>query len=184
MPRYTREFEPILLEGHTATLHGTGLPDEGLNVRCVAVGALPEYWNDFGALAAGAWSTSNTDTNLEMNTMSFAQYRMRVVSDMRLRLNHPGSVTQWRTKNTSFYLPQFPEELPECIKEFYWNSSEFFVFQDNTPEFDLYSSTAQVSSIVVYNGWRFKLQPISEPGKIAIWTSEWPTTSSTPRYPK
>src|SRR5574343_124026 len=107
MARYNKDFDPILLEGHTATLFGTGLPDQGMNVRCIAVGALPEYWNDFGALTAGSAVVDQADTDLEMNTMELAQYRMRVVTDMQVRIKNPSAVRQWRTKNVSFYLPSY-----------------------------------------------------------------------------
>ena len=185
MARYDKEFDPILLENHTATLYGTGLPEEGLNVRCVAVGALPEYWNDFGAVTASTWTASATDTNLEMNTMELAQYRMRIVSEVRARMAHPGSVHQWRTKNTQFGLPQFPTEPGlQFLQEYYWKASEFFVFEDHTPQFEFYGNRASTVSFVIFSGWRFRLQKIDQPGKIAIWTSEWPSSSPSPRYPR
>ncbi len=185
MSRYDVEFSPILLEDQTATLYGTGLPEEGLNVRCVAEGALPEHWIDFGALVAGTWDTNNTTTALEVNTMELAQYRIRIVTEMKMRLNHPGSVTQWRTKNTTFYLPQFPMEPGlSFLQEYYWKASEFFIFENNNPAFDFYANRTQAMSVVLFSGWRYKLQKIAQPGRIKLWTSEWPTISSTPRYPR
>jgi len=184
--RYNCEFDPIMLEDDTAKLFGTGLPENGLNVKCVAVGALPEYWNDFGALAAGTWDTDQTDTNLEMNTMELAQFRMRVVSEMKVQLKHPGSVTQWRAKNITFYLPQFPSDAESFLAEYYFKASEFFIFEDNTPRFDLYANRAQDAAFVIFSGWRFKLAPLpqGQEGKIKLWTSEWPSNSPTPRYPR
>ena len=186
MARYESEFNPILLENQTATLYGMGVPENGLNVKCLAVGALPENWKDFGALTGGSWDTDQSDTNLEMNTMELAQFRIRVVSEMKLRLKHPSSVTQWKTKNATFYLPQFPtgEGVTSFLQEYYWKASEFFVFEDHTPVFDLYANRTTLSAIVLFSGWRFKLQTISQPGRIALWTSEWPSTSPTPRYPR
>ena len=183
MSRYSKDFDPILLEDQTATLFGTGLPEEGLNVRCVAVGAMPEYWEDFGALAAATTDSDQSDTNLEMNTMELGQFRMRVITDMRVQLKHPGAVRQWRSKNVAFYLPQWPVG-PEMLQEWYWKASEFFIFEDNIPFFDLYSATAQTAALVAFSGWRFKLQKIQEPGKFPVWTSEWPSTSPSPRYPR
>ena len=183
MPRYNKDFDPILLEGQTATLFGTGLPDNGLNIRCVAMGAMPEYWKDFGALAASTPLVDQTDSNLEMNTMEFAQFRIRVVTNMQIKLKNPSAVRQWRAKNVSFYLPQWPVS-PKSLQEWYWTASEFFVFEDNTPVFDVQSDTAQAASIILYSGWRYKIQAISEPGKFPIWCSEWPSVSATPRYPR
>ena len=183
MPRYSQDFEPLMLEGHTATLHGTGLPEEGMNVKCIAVGAMPEYWNNFGALVANVTSADQTDTDLEMNTMELAQLRMRITTNMQVQLKHPSAVRQWRTKNTSFYLPQFPAG-PDFLLEWYWKASEFFIFEDNTPSFDLLSTVAQAVSIIVFSGWRFKLQKTEEPGKFPVWTSEWPSISPSARYPR
>ena len=183
MPRYNKDFDPIMLESHTATLYGTGLPEEGLNVRCVAVGAMPEYWHDFGALTANVTDSDQNDTNLEMNTMELAQFRMRVITEMQVQLKHPAAVRQWRSKNTAFYLPQYPDG-PQRLQEWYWTASEFFVFENNTPSFDLLADRAQPASIILFSGWRFKLQKITEPGKFPIWTSEWPSVSPSPRYPR
>lgn len=182
--RFSKDFEPILLEGDTATLKGTGLPEIGLNVRCIAVGGLPEYKADFGALTAATPDTDQTDVNLEMNTMELAQYRIRVVSEMRLQLKHPGSVQQWRTKNTQFYLPQYPMDGPSHLQEFLFSASEFLVFEDNTPTFDLYANRAQLAAYVLFSGWRFKLEKIAQAGRITLYTSEWPSVSPTPRYPR
>ncbi len=183
MARYDKCFEPLLLEDQTATLLGTGLPEQGLNVRCVAVGALPEYAADFGAVAAGAWDTENSDANLEMNTLEFSQLRMRVISEMKIRMSHPSAVKQWKTKSGQFSLPQFPIDAGDFLQEYYWKASEFFIFEDNTPVFDLYATRVLASSIVLFSGWRYKLQDIkSQPGRIRIWTSEWPSISGTPRY--
>jgi hypothetical protein len=183
--RFNPDFEPILLEDDTATLYGTGLPDAGMNVKCIAVGSLPEYWNDFGALTAGTWDTEQSDSNLAMNTMEMAQYRMRVVSEMKLQLKHPGSVQQWKTRDRAFYLPQFPSnDALSFLAEYFFTASEFLVFEDNTPQFDLYATRTQTNSFVIFSGWRFKLESINTPGKIKLWTSEWPSNSPTPRYPR
>jgi len=184
MARFDKDFYPVLLEGQTATLFGTGLPEQGMNVRCIAVGALPEYWKDFGALTAGTALVDQTDTNLQMNTMEFAQYRMRVITNMQVRIKNSSSVRQWRTKNTTFYLPQF-EGIPDGkIAEWYWMASEFFIWEDNNPSFDLQSDAAQVASIVLFSGYRYKVHAISEPGKFPLWLSDWPSVSPSPRYPR
>ncbi len=184
MGKYDKGFEPLLLEEQTATLFGTGLPDNGLNVKCVAVGALPEYGADFGSVAAGAWDTENSDANLEMNTMELSQLRMRVVSEMKIRMSHPSSVKQWKTKSAQFSLPQFPIDAGDFLQEYYWKASELFIFEDNSPVFDLYATRAIAASIVLFSGWRFKLQEINQPGRIKLWISEWPSVSGTPRYIK
>lgn len=180
MFRYSNSFEPLLLEGYTATLHGAGIADNGKNVRCVGVGALPEYYNDFGAVTANVWLTDVQDTNLLMNNMEFSQLRMRVVDDVRLRLRNSAPVRQWSSKDTAFYLPQFPQnDQEDFLKLYYWKASEFFIWQDQGPMFEFFSSLGSPTSGVLFSGWRFKVEEIQEKGRFNIWLSDWP--SRTPR---
>lgn len=173
--KYSETFHPVLLEDMTATLFGYDLPSEGLNVRCIDVGALPEYYKDFGNLAAATWDTDNQDTNLEMSPMEMGQFRMRILDDMQCRLKNPAPVQQWRSKDAQFYLPQFPTNGPEFLAKFYWMASEFWVWEDNTPRFDFYSPVLLGTSNVLFSGWRYKLEKITTPGKIKIWLSNWPS---------
>lgn len=174
--KYSNSFEPILLENMTATLFGTGCPAEGLNVVCKAVGALPEYYKNFGELTADTWDTDNEDTNLEMRTMELAQIRMRILDDIKVRLYNPGPVQQWRSKTGSFYLPKFPvDEGMIFFQNYYWKASEFFVFEDNTPRFSFHSEFASSTSRVLFSGWRLKLGKITTVGKTKIYLSDWPT---------
>lgn len=173
--RYSSKFEPILLEDYTATLYSSYLPVGGYNVKCLAVGALPEYYKDFGALTATVWDADNEDTNLEVNPLEFAQYRFRIMDDMKCRMKNPNAVTQWRTKAAIFYLPRFPSaDGYDFLREYYWKASEFFVWEENTPRFDFYSDFSLTTAKVLFSGWRFKVQKIATPGKIKILLDDWP----------
>ena len=174
MPRYSLDFEPLLLEGMTATLFGSEIPSEGINVICKGVGALPEYQCNFGALTAATWDSDQEDTNLEQPDMTLAQYRMRVMDDMKVQLKHPASVSQWRSLRTNFYLRKFPEGTDNFLQKFLWMSSEFLVWEDTTPRFDLYSEVAQAAAIILFSGWRFKMAKITEKGRVDVWVNSWP----------
>ena len=175
--RFSPEFNPILLEGLTATLYGSEIPAEGLNVVCKAVMALPEYYKDFGALTAATWDTDNEDSNLELQNLELAQLRMRLLDDMQCRLKNPGSVAQWRTAKTNFYLPQFPQqEGQDWLKAYLWKAGEFFVWEDTTPRFDFYSAVTLTTSRVLFSGWKFKLNKIPTKGKIDLWVNSWPAS--------
>lgn len=175
--RYSLDFEPVLLEDDTAILFGKDLPSEGLNVRCITMGALPEYYKDFGAITATVWDNDNEDTNLEMNPMEMAQMRFRIIDDVKCRLKNPAALQQWRTKAAVWYLPQFPDGEDRFLQEYYWRASEFFVWEDNTPRFDLYSTTTTTEARIIFCGWRFKLAKIDTVGKVKIWLANWPSTS-------
>ena len=155
MPRFDSEFNPILLEGMTATLFGNDIKNEGMNVICVGVGALPEYVKDWSSLTAATWDYDNEDTNLEMGGKELAQLRMRVLDDFKLQIKHPVSVSQWRTNKTNFFLRQWPGDEDEIYKNFLWKASEFFVYEDTTPRFDLYSEVTRAQNRISYSGWRF-----------------------------
>ena len=181
--RHSDTFEPILLEGLTATLFGAEIAEEGLNVVCKSLMALPEYHKDFGSVSAATLNADNEDTNLEVGTMELAQYRMRIQDDMTLRLKNPSSVQQWRTMRTNFFLPQFPTEpSQEWLQTYLWKASEFFVFENETPRFDFLSTFASDTSRVLFSGWKFKLQklPGGTKGRIEIWVNSWPSSSGTP----
>ena len=173
---FKTNFEPVFLPGETARLITASAT---IDVECAAVGALPEYQKDFGALTATTWDTDNEDTNLEMATFELSQLRMRVVDDMQLRFNNLAPTRQWRTAKTDFYLKQFPEESGEdFLKEFLFKASEFFIYEDDTPRFDFYSDIALLTSRVKFSGWRFKVKKLmagTPVPRMTIWVSGWPS---------
>ena len=177
--KYSKDFDPILLEKQTANLFGSGLPRDGLAVRCLSVGALPQYEKDFGALVADKWKEDQTDDNLIMPVMTLGVFRMKIITDMRLRLKSPSSVGQWRTRDAKFYLPQFPVNGSDQLRDHLWRQSEFMVWQDDTkPAFDLYSAAAKAMSIVQFSGWRYAFTKLEQgKGTIDIWVHDWPSTS-------
>ena len=178
--RYNEDFQPLLMEGDTARIFGAGIHTDGMDVRCIAVGAMPAYTKNFGALTAATWSSDNEDTSLEMGKMELGQFRMMVKANtghVELRLKNPAAVSQWRSARANWHLPTFPFDDAPFMQQFYWAQSEFFVYEDTTPRFDLYSSTTTTTTYVSFHGWRFKLEKISTKGRIDIWISEWPSQS-------
>ena len=171
---FKTNFEPIFLPGETARLITASAT---VDVECIAVGALPEYEHDFGNTTAATWFTDKEDTNLEMGTLELAQFRMMVISDVKLRFNNLAPTRQWRTAKTDFYMTKFPSDSDDFLKEFLFKASEFFIYEDDTPRFDFYSDVVS-STRVLFSGWRFKVKKLS-PGvaipKEKIWVSGWPS---------
>jgi len=173
---FKTNFEPVLLPGEQARII---TESERFDAECVAVGALPEYEHDFGALTAATWDTDQEDSNLELPEQELAQLRMRVMDYMLVRFNNLAATRQWRTAKTNFVLGQFPQtEGNDFMKEFLFKASEFFVYHDDTPRFDLYSTNAQVAARIIFSGWRFRIKKlannIARPTKV-IWVSGWPS---------
>lgn len=177
---FSDDFRPILLPNETATLKGSQFPTEGQPVMCAAVGALPEYYKDFGSLTAAKWDSDNEDTNLELGSKELAQFRMEILDDFKLQLKNPAPVEQWRTSKENFYLRMFPVEPDQdWLKKLLFKMSEFYVYEQDTPRFDLYAEVAQSQSRVIFRGWKLKVKEITEKeltSKQIIWVNGWPTS--------
>ncbi len=172
---YKTEFDPIFLPGEQGLVI---TENDRFVAECVAVGALPEDIKDFGALTGGAWDTENENTNLEVSDNEMAQFRMRILDPMKIRFNNLSSTRQWRTSKSSFTLSQFPPlEEPDFIKSYMFKASEFFVYKDDTPRFDLYADATLVTSRILFSGWKYRIKRIgtaARPAKV-IWVSGWPS---------
>ena len=170
---YNSDFEPILLVGETARLHKS---DGDIDIEALAVNALPEYSNDFGAVAAASWLRDETTTATELDTRELAQFRLRVIDDVRLYLKNPQSTKYWRTRSVDFYLPQFPEDVA-FLQNFYFVASEFLVWEkDYQPAFDIYAPLAVGTSKVLFSGYKFRCRQIPNKGKVDLWVNDWPSS--------
>jgi len=180
------DFEPILLTGQSARLHINAT--EFHDVRVVSWGYLPSHRHDFGALTAGTASLANDCTHIDMPDGEFAQYRWRIIDpSVEVEMKHPASTQQWATSSYStstganWRMRYWDKEEPEEVQKWMLKSSEFFVFQQNTPRFDLYpvsglSGASTPQGYIEFYGFRFALQrlPNSERGMVDIWTQGWP----------
>ena len=172
------EFKPILLPNETALLMGSQFPGDGQPVICIAVGALPEYIKDFGSLSADTWDTDNEDTNLELGGLHLGQFRVAVLDDIKVQLKNPAPVEQWRTARAYFYLRQFPTEPGyDWLSRVLFAMSEFYIWEDNTPRFDLYCEDGISTSRLLFRGWRFKIEKIAKDALTSrqiVWIDSWP----------
>ena len=180
------EFEPALLTGQSARLNVN--PSEFHDVRVVSWGYLPSHLHDFGDLTAGTASVANDCSHIDMPDGELAQYRFRInVPSVEIELKHPASTQQWTvqssstTSGTNWRMRYWDKEEPEEVQKWMLKSSEFLVFQQNTPRFDLYpvtglSGASTPQGYVEFFGFRFALQrlPNGERGMVDIWTQGWP----------
>ena len=180
------EFEPALLMGQTARLHLS--TNEFHDIRVVSWGYLPSHRHDFGSLTAGTPSLANDCGHIDMPDGEMAQYRWRIIDpSVEVELKHPASTQQWMVQSSStstganWRLRYWDEKEPEDIQKWMFKSSEFFVFEQNTPRFDLHpitglSGASTPQGYVEFFGFRYALEklPNNERGMVDIWVQGWP----------
>lgn len=169
------EFEPLYLPGETVHLVKA---DGELDVEIKAIDAMPRYQANFGAVTAATWSLNNTDTNLRLNKMELAQFRIIVIDDIQLYLSNPASTQHWRSSLTRFFLPQFPDD-DNFLQHFIFGASQFYIWEDtNDPSFDIYPQRTLASSRVWFMGYKFSCRGISTRGVRTLYVNSWPSGSA------
>lgn len=167
-------FAPVMLAGEVARIVKT---DEEFDIEVISVGGMPEYLNDFGSITSGTWVLNQQVTNLQMGSLELAQLRIRVIDDIEFYLKNPAGVEQWRTAKAKFYLPQYPQSsaMGMWYPEFLFQSSEFFVWEDVYPTFDILPRVTSAKCRVLFNGWRFRVKKVnlaSRP-RMTLWVNGW-----------
>lgn len=172
------DFHPGFLEDHTVQLiKSTGRQ----NVRIVGVRPLPSHYHDWGALTAGTASLRNECTHLELDTGEMAQYRV-IVRDpgIELELRHPRATMFWNNKNanvtvgTNWRVRNISDEESEAMRNWRWAASEFWVFEDDTPLWDVYPLASMgiapaPQGHVEFMGYRYSFEDIgNEAGQVPL----------------
>jgi len=180
------EFEPALITGQSARLHVNA--SESHDVRVVSWGYLPSHRHDFGAQTGGTASLSNDCTHIDMPNGELAQYRF-VIGDpaLEIELKHPASTQQWMTQSqttstgANWRMRYWGVDDPIDIQKWMFKSSEFFVFEQNTPRFDIYpinglEGARASQGYVEFFGFRYALErlPNGERGMVDLWVQGWP----------
>ena len=180
------EFEPALLSGQSARLHinATETHDD----RVVSWGYLPSHRHDFGSLTAGTPSLANDCSHIDMPDGELAQYRWRIIDPaVEVELKHPASTQQWASQSyttstgANWRMRYRSSEDPDDVQKWMFKSSEFFVFEQNTPRFDLFpesglSGASTPQGYIEFFGFRYALErlPTGERGMVDIWVQGWP----------
>jgi len=169
------DFEKTLLPGWTARL----LRSDGYkDVEVLAVLSLPMYRHDIGALTGN--SLANSISELKMPDGEFAQYRFKVMDAFEVEMTHPaGSQRLWRSQTQTHRLQPWDSTAPEIEQRFAWAASEFFVYQQDIPEFDLYpfqsSLIPSTQGYLAFQGYRYIFKSIETEGMVKIWVNGIPS---------
>ena len=174
------EFRPILQAGQRARLI-RGAVDNFINIEVVHVFPLPVHRHNFGVLTAS--SLNQDDTHLDMPIGEMAQYRFIPRGNFRVHLQHPGGVDIYRTNGSTkgsqtegFFVDPYDQEDQQWDGHDWslWAASEFFVFEDETPRFDLYPlgpTTGAKRGYVDFYGWAFVLKKATSEPPISLWVN-------------
>lgn len=147
------DFRPALEVGDVVEVLRSAGPKR---VLIDGMGPLPHYRHDFGQLTAD--SLNQDVTQLDLPDGEMAQYRFSPMALYNVRFNHPGGTEQWRTSTQRFDIPPYliDQGLPQALAAFYFAASEFWVFKDETPRFDLIQAySRQVEAYADFWGWRY-----------------------------
>ncbi len=179
--QFNAGFAPALLNGHSARLFKA---DGWIDLRILAVGALPSFRWDVGALTAGSTTAAQDPTHLDMPVGEFSQVRSIIRGQFELELTHPNqSVRQWQSKSNGWRLTPVDWDQDPAASAFMWAASELWIFEDETPRFDFIAlSSAQVlNGHVDHYGWRYSYEVFTDeesnknPPKANIWVNSWPS---------
>lgn len=175
--QFKTDFEPILLPGQTVQIKKA---DGQLGIRIEAVGALPTRLHDFGTVTSD--TLGQEVTALEMGSGMLGQYRMVIRDKFELEMTHPDTtMRQWRNKSTNWRLGPIPVSSGDwgALDKFQFAASEFFVYEDETPRFDIYklNSIPSVEAHVTFVGYRYKFSklPNGKNGMFDLYVNSWPT---------
>lgn len=163
-------FGPRYLPGHTVRVIRA---DGEAVVMIKAVRAMPSHEHDFGSLTAGTASTRQECTHLELEDGQMAQYWVRVRDQFEVEIRHSRATEYFgsRLSNNSvggnwrvrpFYQPE-PYETEEILN-YRLLSSEFWVWEQQTPLFDLYpyNSAQNPQGHLEFMGWRYAVEPTDQ----------------------
>ena len=168
-------FEPAYKEGHRVTV----IRNDGTShVMIKGVRALPSHEHDFGALTAGTAANRLECTHLELDAGQFAQYWVKIRDNFELELLHPRATNFFNNKRASnvagsnWRLRPFvgeQNETPELLN-LRLLASEFWVWEDDTPLFDLYplNSAQSPQGHVEFFGYRYSYEvlPAGSEGQV------------------
>lgn len=176
---YAPDFRPILQVGQTARLI-RGNPENFVDVEVTGVFPLGVHVHDFGTMTT---SSLNQDcTHLDMDNGEMAQIRYIPRGRFRVHLQNPNGVDIYRTQGSAkgdqtagWFIDNVsgdPDEIHQ-VRSAMFALSEFLVYEDETPRFDLYglAPAAQIEMYVHFYGFGFSLRKADKTPPVTIWTS-------------
>lgn len=186
MPGVTAEFNNDYLPGHTYKVHKVS---GDINVRITAARPHPSHRHDFGALTAGTVSTAQQCTHIQVADGQFARYRFIILGAFDIELKHPQATLFWAPRGPSVTVGatwrarswEGDRTLSPSQQEWYWMSTEFWLWEDEDPRFDIYplnsaGTQPAAQGHVEFQGWRYGWEELEDNEAVQgdIWVDKFP----------
>jgi len=169
---FVEELKPIALPEQRLILRT--VEEEIGSYEVVYVEPLPYLVLDFGTIAAKSFARSPRTTNLiaveedkidatkvlELPENGLAQWRMKILDDIEVKLFQPLATPRWVLKAVSLTIDKRLHQVNLPL-----NLTQFFQFENRSIGFKVRNPTEKeinLSRMVLY-GWRFYLKPIPRP---------------------
>ena len=154
-------FEPVVKEGENVKIIKDSKTLLGF-FRVKWIEPLPQKIHNFGALAANTAGGNTEITDLYVNDLEFAQYRMILLDDIELTILQPAGKTRLATKSYAHIITPLTSQIAP-------HQTQIVVFEDETINFNPKNPTQYTRPIhrILYYGWRYILEKIWKPGDSA-----------------
>lgn len=160
------DFQPYFDVGETAHLLLAGGDKD---VEIVHVEQLAEITIDFGAITSTE-ITEQTAADLRVEGTQLAQWRFRIddhAVDVSFNLRSPNQIG--KTKNVRTKIKSHLA-IPEFAHKYMWMASEFFVWKDEEPAFNLVTNQSgdglSAQGYLRFSGWRYDFTELNAGNKL------------------
>jgi len=180
MPTMDRsEFTPAYRENHTLKMHQGG---NLTNIKITGVRPLGSHRHDWGQLAtAGTAELAKQCTHLQVADGEIAQYRYIIRDVFEIELKHPSATLYYAARSPSntvgenWRIRPWAQDDKVASEEAValWIASEFWVYQDTDPRFDVYPILSQVLPLpqmhIEFFGFKYAWEAIGQEGQVDLW---------------
>ena len=177
---YAPDFRPILQVGQTAHII-RGNPENFVDVEVVGVYSLGVHRHVFSASMTTS-ALGQDCIHLDNNNGELSQIRYIPRGRFRVHLQNPIGVDMYTSQGSvkgsqteGWFIDNVsgdPDEIPQ-VRSAMFALSEFLIYEDETPRFDLYglAPAAQIAAVVDFYGIGFALKKTEKTPPVTIWAS-------------
>lgn len=161
MPVFSKNFEPIAKPSENVCIVGAGGKGAVKYFKVLGIEPLPALIKDFGAITNGTSVTSTVD-ELYLNKSQLAQYRMKLIDNVVVKIYQPAANTRSATKSGTFTINQ--NIAPNDSSVEFSPLTEFYIYEDQEIKFEVINESGSdlSSSKILFAGFKYKLKELEE----------------------